>query len=141
MVLFEDVSHDRIVAQCRLPFIFQFVADFPLQCARPPLAGTKRTRHQIYEELDEIPPGVYHRNVRRRFNETLQRDMGGERANHLMPAVNPWGTTQGGGYHNNSPSSPSSLSITLPQSPQVVHTNNADPQGRPRLHPMVPELI
>lgn len=138
MALSEDVSHDRIVAQYRLPFTFGFVADFPLQCVRPPIKGVKRTRGQMDEELDEIPLEVDQRNVRRRFGESLQEDTNGERANHPTPAVIPLGTTQGGEHRDNSSSSPP---IPLPQSPQVVHTNNADPQSKPCLYPMLPEVI
>ena len=138
MALSEDVSHDRIVAQYRLPFAFRFVADSPLQCARLPITGVKRTRRQMDEDVDEIPSEVDQRNVRRRFGESLQKDMDGERANHPTPPVIPLGTTQGGEYRDNSPSSPS---IPLPQSPQVVPTNNADPQGKPCVYPMVPEVF
>ena len=136
VILSEDVSHDRIVAQYRLPFTFQFVADLPLLRARPPLAGIKRTRHQMEEELDERSPEVDHRNVRRRFDEPSQRDTDSERVSHPMPILNPWSTTQGSQHRDNSPSTPS-----VPQPPQVAPINNADPQGKLWLCSMEPELM
>jgi hypothetical protein len=138
VVLSEDASQDRIVAQYQLPFTFQFVADFPIQCAGPPLAGFKRTRRQIEEELDERLPGMDQRNVRPRFDGPSQRDTDGDRVNHPIPAVNPWCTTQGGQCRDNGSSSQSSPSIALHQPLQAVTTN---PQGKLWLCSMMPGLM
>jgi hypothetical protein len=138
VVLFEDVSQNRIVAQYQLPFTFQFVADFPVQCARPSLAGFKRSRRQMEKELDERPPEVDQRNVRPRFDEPSQRDTDGDQINHPILTFNPWGITKGGQNRENRPPSPSSLSILLPQPLQAVATN---PQGTFWLCSMVIELM
>ena len=112
VALSEDVSQNRIMAQYQLPFTFHFTADSPGQCARPSLAGVKRTARQM-EELDELPE-VDQRNVRSRLDEPSQGDTDGERDDHPMRAINPRGSTQGSQHHHNSPSSPSS-----PPSPSV----------------------
>jgi hypothetical protein len=126
------------MVQYQLPFTFQFVADFPVQCAKPSLAAVKRTRRQMEEELDERPPDMDQRNVRPRFDEPSQRDTDGDRVNHPISAVNPWCTTQGGQRRVNSSSSLASPSIPLHQPLQAVTTN---PQGKLWLCSMMPELM
>jgi hypothetical protein len=138
VVLSEDVSQNRIVAQYQLPFTFQFVADFPVQCAGPPLAGFKRNRRHMEDELDERPPAIDQRNVRPRLNEPSQRDTDGERINHPIPTVNPWGITTSGQNRDSRPPSPSSRSILFPRPLQAVTTN---PQGTFWLCSMVIELM
>jgi len=126
VVISECASQNRIVAQCHLPFTFQFVPDFPVQCARPPPARVKRSRREMEEELDEGPSDVDQRNVRPRLDEPSQRGIDGERADHPMPAVNPRGTTQGSQSRDNSPPGPPSPSIPLPQPLQAVPAPTVD---------------
>ena len=101
-----------IVAQYQLPFSFNVVAKYcKIREKPPPVAGRKRSRHQV-EQSEDMPPRLDQRNVRPRLEGHSQGAPGNERTDEAMPVINPRGSSLGGQHCGGSSSG--SLPVVLP---------------------------